>query len=68
MVPGQLALRKIAPRLGLGFGLGLGIVLGLGAIFLGGNCPRTVYTASTKIKAFFSNNKLHEFILIYTKH
>ena len=26
------------PRLGLGFGL----VLGLGAIFLGGNCPRTI--------------------------
>ena len=36
----QLPPRKIAPRLGLGFGLGL--VLGFGvAIFLGGNCPRT---------------------------
>ena len=36
-------IRTIAPegncaRLGLGFGL----VLGLGAIFLGGNCPRTI--------------------------
>ena len=34
-------IRTIAPRLGLGFGLGL--VLGLEAIFLGGNCPRTIY-------------------------
>ena len=33
-VSGQLLPRKIAHRLGLGFGLGLG------AIFLGGNCPR----------------------------
>ena len=31
----QLPPRKVAPRLGLGFGLGL--VLGLGAIFLWGN-------------------------------
>ena len=31
-------------RLGLGFGLGL--ELGLGAIFLGGNCPRTIYNVS----------------------
>ena len=37
MVSGQLPLRRIATRLGLGFSLGL-----LGAIFLGGNCPRTV--------------------------
>ena len=35
----QLPQRQIAPWLGLGVGLGL--VLGLGAIFLGGNCPRT---------------------------
>ena len=33
--------RNTAPRLGLGFGLGL--LLGLGAIFLGGNCPATLY-------------------------
>ena len=46
-VSGILPPRKIAPppppppRLKLGFGLGL--VLGLGAIFLGGNCPTTVF-------------------------
>ena len=34
----QFAPKKIAPRLGLGFGLVL--VLRLGAIFLGGNCSR----------------------------
>ena len=28
-------------RLGLAYGLRLRLVLGLGAIFLGGNCPRT---------------------------
>ena len=33
---------KLPPRLGLWFGLGL--VLGLGAIFLGDNCPRIVKT------------------------
>ena len=32
---------KLPPRLGLWFALGLG--LGLGAIFLGGNCPRTKF-------------------------
>ena len=32
-----------SPWLGLGFGLGL--VLGLGAIFLGANCPRTTFIA-----------------------
>ena len=32
----QLPQRKIDPW------LGLGLVLGLGAIFLGGNCPRTI--------------------------
>ena len=36
----QLPPRKIG--LGLGFGLGLALELGLEAIFLGGNCPRTV--------------------------
>ena len=43
LVSGQLPPRKIAPRLGLGFEFGL--VLGLGgggAIFLEGNCPRTL--------------------------
>ena len=32
---------KLPLRLGLGFGLRLMLFLGLGAIFLGGNCPRT---------------------------
>ena len=36
MVSGQLPLRKIAPRLGLGFGLGLGLELGLGDNFTRG--------------------------------
>ena len=35
----QLPQKKIATCLGLGFGLGL--FLGQGAVFLGGNCPRT---------------------------
>ena len=30
------------PRSGSGFGLGLALKLGLGAIFLGGNFPRTI--------------------------
>ena len=34
------AIEENFPLLGLGFGLRL--VLGLGAIFLGGNCPRNV--------------------------
>ena len=42
MVSGQLPLRKIAPRLGLGFSLGLELVLVLGEIFLGGNYPKTI--------------------------
>ena len=33
--------RKIAPPSGSGSGLGLALELGLGAIFLGGNFPRT---------------------------
>ena len=42
----QNGVRKIAPeencpRSGSGFGLGLALELGLGAIFLGGNFPRT---------------------------
>ena len=40
-VSGQLPPRKIAPRLGLGFGLGFALKLRLETIFLGGNCPRT---------------------------
>ena len=42
---GKLPTRKIAPRSGSGFGLGLALELGLGgkgAIFLGGNFPRTL--------------------------
>ena len=41
-VSGKLSPRKIAPRSGLGFGLGLVLELGSGAIFLGGNFPRTL--------------------------
>ena len=44
----QLPTRKIAHWVGLGFDVGL--VLGLGAIFLGGNCPRTLKTMDKKIK------------------
>ena len=40
----KIAPRKIAPWSESGFGLGLALVLGLGAIFLGGNFPRTVCT------------------------
>ena len=40
-MPGKLPPGKIAPRSGSGFGLGLALELGLGAIFLGGNFPRT---------------------------
>ena len=37
--------RTIAPLLGLGIALGLALKLGLaGGIFLGGNCPRTIYS------------------------
>ena len=40
---GVLAItRKIAPRLGFGFALGLELELGFRAIFVGGNCPRTL--------------------------
>ena len=41
MVSGKLPPRNIAPRSGTGFGLGLALELGLGAIFLGGNFPRS---------------------------
>ena len=40
-VSGKLSLRIIAPWSGPGFGLGLALELGLGAIFLGGNFPKT---------------------------
>ena len=40
----QLLRRTIVRWLAIGFGLGL--VLGLGAIFLGGNCPRTYFSTS----------------------
>lgn len=39
--PRQLPPRKIDPRSGLGFCLGLGLELGLGAVFVGDNCPGT---------------------------
>ena len=42
MMSGKFPPRKIAPRSGSGFDLGLALELGLGAIFLGGNFPRTV--------------------------
>ena len=45
-----IAPEENCPRLGLEFGSGLGLVLGLGAIFLGSNCPRTV---NILLKHFF---------------
>ena len=48
----QLPPKKIAPRLGLGFGLGL--VWGLEAIFLGGNCPKTLLKNSNPVEFFRS--------------
>ena len=50
-VSGQLPLRKIAPRflLGLGLGLALELRLGVGAIFLGGNCHRTIQNLVPKL-------------------
>ena len=65
-VSGQLPLKKIAPLLlGLGFALALELGLGLGAIFLGGNCPRTVF-ASRKWGEFLHANKMFGFIhLLY---
>ena len=50
MVSGQFHPREITSRLWLGFGLGLELVLGLGAIFLGGNCPRTCFDNSVLFK------------------
>ena len=44
-----IAPRKIAARLGLGFGFGIGSILGLGAIFLEGNCP-SLYVGLAKKK------------------
>ena len=41
IVSRQMALRKIAPQLGLGFGFKLGLDLGLGVIFIGDICSRT---------------------------
>ena len=52
MVSGQWLPRKIAPQLGLGFTLGLGLELRLGAIFLGGNCPRTKKNVQLAIDSF----------------
>ena len=53
-----IAARKIASRLGLGFGLGLVLEIGLGgAIFLGGNCPRTFYISNLNINSFVATSK-----------
>ena len=57
MVSGQLSPRKIAPWLGLGFGLGLGLK-GLGAIFLGGNCPRTILYINKESRTLVNYFKL----------
>ena len=46
LVLGLGATRHLPPRkfaLWLGVGVGLGLVFGLGAIFLGVNCPRTEF-------------------------
>ena len=50
----NVGVRTIAPRSGLGFGLGLALELGLGAVFLGGTCPRTVNVV-VDIKPIYSN-------------
>ena len=55
MVSGQLPLRKIAPRLRLGFGLGLGLVLGLG-----GNFPRGIFVLEPKLIFLNEKNNLNE--------
>ena len=49
----------MAPRLGLEFGLALG--LGLGAVFLGCKCPRTVFTGG-KQGDFLHTSKMLGFI------
>ena len=41
---GQLPPRKTAPQLRLGLELGLVLGWGGGAIFLGSNCPRPLYS------------------------
>ena len=50
----QLPWRKIATRLGLGFGLGLVLGLAGEAMFLGGICPRT-------LQAIYSCFALHNY-------
>ena len=51
----QLHLKKIVPRVGLGFGLGL--VLGLAAVFLECSCPRTLLeTSSPNIFIYMLSN------------
>ena len=63
----QLPPRKIAPRLGLRFGLSLELGLGEGAIFLWGNCPRTVLTVG-KQGDFLHDNEMLDFIhLVYVE-
>ena len=55
MATRQLPRKKIIPRLGLEFGLGL--VLGLGAIFIWGNCPRTVSFVKITVKTVKKKKK-----------
>ena len=50
--------RKIAPRSGSEFGLRLALELGLGAIFLGGNFPRTMPTIYPFHSRFFINKTI----------
>ena len=50
--------RKVAPRSGSEFGLRLALELGLGAIFLGGNFPRTMPTIYPFHSRFFINKTI----------
>ena len=63
---GKLPSRKIAPRLGSGFGLGLALELGLGAILLGGNFPRTVMYKYASYKYYkYEKKALSKTLYIY---
>ena len=50
-----------SPRLRLGLGLELGLVLGLGEIFFGGNCPRSICHNIFCSRVF----QQHEFQLLF---
>ena len=59
MVPGQLPSEENCPPVMVRVGLGL--VLGLGAIFLGGNCPKALSdTSKGSMKAFKAFKKSFE--------